>query len=138
MECWNTGFGGMRFIFIYMTLIFYIHGTDQKLKLERHPLFIPNIPFFHHSNFPSVIKRQMLPLKNEIKAWFSGQDSWFFGPIVLSSPGLPQIVPWFRSCMKRIRHRFRVGFRWRLVLRIHTRLNRSPIPQIRNLRNHST
>jgi hypothetical protein len=47
MECWNTGFGGMK-------SMFYIDDIDQKLKSEHHPLFIPNIPFFHLSIIPIV------------------------------------------------------------------------------------
>jgi len=118
----------MKFIFVYMILIFYIHDSEQKLKSEHHPLFIPNIPSF--------IKRQMLPSIMKSKPGSLARIR--FISIALSPLGLPQTVPWFRSCMKRIRPRFRVGFRWRLVLRIHTRLNRSPIPLIRNLRHRST
>jgi hypothetical protein len=62
MECWNTGFGGMR-------SIFHIDGTEQKLISDHHPLFIPNIPIFHHSIIPWVIWRQTPPLWGEIKAW---------------------------------------------------------------------
>jgi hypothetical protein len=45
LELWNTGFSGMG-------SIFYIDGTDKKLKSGHHPLFIPNIPFLHHSIIP--------------------------------------------------------------------------------------
>ncbi len=151
MECWppahraknlrlgeSTGFGGMKFIFVYMTLIFYIHDTDQKFKSERHPLFISHVPFFHHSNIPSVIKRQILPSMIKTIHGPLIRDLLPFGSIVLTLPDLPQTVPSFQSCMKRIRPRFRVGFRWRLALHIHIRLNRSPIPLIRTLRNRST
>jgi hypothetical protein len=33
-------------------IYFYIDDTHQKLKSGHHPLFIPNIPFFHHSIIP--------------------------------------------------------------------------------------
>jgi hypothetical protein len=35
-------------------IYFYIDCTDQKIKSDHHPLFIPNIPFFHHSIIPLV------------------------------------------------------------------------------------
>jgi hypothetical protein len=34
---------------------FYMDDTDQKLKSDRHPLFIPIIPFFQHSIIPPGI-----------------------------------------------------------------------------------
>jgi hypothetical protein len=48
MECWNIGFGGRR-------SVFYMDGTEQKIKTDSHPLLIPNIPFFHHSIIPWVV-----------------------------------------------------------------------------------
>jgi hypothetical protein len=52
-------------------IYFYIDDIDQKLKSEHHPLFIPNIPFFHDSIIPLVIYRQTPPLWGEVKAWSS-------------------------------------------------------------------
>jgi hypothetical protein len=36
-------------------IYFYIDDSDQKLTSEHHPLYILNIPFFHHSIIPLVI-----------------------------------------------------------------------------------
>jgi hypothetical protein len=59
MEFWKVGFSGLRSNFIM--------GCDQKLKLENHPLLIPNIPFFHHSIIPLVTQRQTPPFWLESK-----------------------------------------------------------------------
>jgi hypothetical protein len=45
MECWNTGF-------IRNEINFYFDGLKQEIKSGHHPLFRPNIPFFHHSIIP--------------------------------------------------------------------------------------
>jgi hypothetical protein len=42
MECWNIGLGGIRSVFIVLADI-------KKIEIDRYPLLIPNIPFFHHS-----------------------------------------------------------------------------------------
>jgi len=53
IECMGYWNNGMLEYWIWRNEIyFYIDDIDQKLKSEHHPLFIPNIPFFHHSNFP--------------------------------------------------------------------------------------
>jgi len=36
-------------------IYFYMDGTDQKTKLNHHPLSIISIPFFHRSIIPLVI-----------------------------------------------------------------------------------
>jgi len=36
-------------------IYFYMDDTDQKFKSEHYPLFLANIPFFHHSIISSVI-----------------------------------------------------------------------------------
>jgi len=33
-------------------IYFFEDRTDQFIKSDRHPLLIPNTPFFHHSNIP--------------------------------------------------------------------------------------
>jgi hypothetical protein len=48
-------------------------GTELKIKLDHHPLLIPNIPYFHHSIIPRVLGQQPPPLWSEINAWPSGQ-----------------------------------------------------------------
>jgi len=45
-------------------IYFYIDGSHQKLKSGHHPLFIPNIPFFHHSIIPLVIHQLIFNLIN--------------------------------------------------------------------------
>jgi hypothetical protein len=47
MERWNIGFGGSRSVFIVLAEI-------EKIKSDRYPLLIHNIPFFHHSIIPWV------------------------------------------------------------------------------------
>jgi hypothetical protein len=59
-----------------MRSIFYADGNDQKLKSGPHPLFIPNIPFFHDSIIPLATYGQPPPLWGEIKAWCSGPGSF--------------------------------------------------------------
>jgi hypothetical protein len=52
LEDWNNGmleYGVWR-----NEIYFYLYSPHQKLKSGHHPLFIPNIPFFHHSIIPSV------------------------------------------------------------------------------------
>jgi hypothetical protein len=51
MERWNIGFGGMGSVFMGLAEI-------KKIKSERYLLLIPNIPFFHHSIIPWVIRRE--------------------------------------------------------------------------------
>ncbi|CAB1079436.1 hypothetical protein D1AOALGA4SA_7149 [Olavius algarvensis Delta 1 endosymbiont] len=42
LECW-----------VYLNgIYFHKDRTDQFIQSDRHPLSIPNIPFFHHSNIP--------------------------------------------------------------------------------------
>jgi hypothetical protein len=50
IECigyWNNGM--LEYWVWRNEIYFYIKDIDQKLKSEHHPLFIPNISFFHHS-----------------------------------------------------------------------------------------
>jgi hypothetical protein len=62
VECWPTP---QREYWVWQNEIdFYLDDTDQELKSVHHPLFTPNIPFFHHSIIPLVIP----PLRCEIKA----------------------------------------------------------------------
>jgi hypothetical protein len=45
MECWNTGFGGMRSIIISIALI---RNLNQEIIRFLRPLFhFPTIPLFH-------------------------------------------------------------------------------------------
>jgi len=53
MEYWNVGILKSRVW--WDEIYFSIDGTDQKIKSDHHLLFIPNIPFFHHSIIPWVI-----------------------------------------------------------------------------------
>jgi len=54
MGYWNNGM--LEYWVWRNEIYFYIDDADQKLKLGHHPLFIPNIPFFHHSIIPLVIQ----------------------------------------------------------------------------------
>jgi hypothetical protein len=44
LDCWKTGYGRMRSI--------YMDATDQKIKSDHHLPLSPNIPFFQHSIIP--------------------------------------------------------------------------------------
>jgi hypothetical protein len=60
MVSWNNG---MSEYWVWRNEIyFYLDDTDQDFISGHHPLFIPTIPFFHHSIVPLVIKQQILPL----------------------------------------------------------------------------
>jgi hypothetical protein len=37
MECWKVGFGGRR-------SVFYMDCTEWEIKIDHHPLLIPNTP----------------------------------------------------------------------------------------------
>ena len=50
-------------------IYFYVYDTDQKLKLEYHPLLIPTIPFFHHSTIPMGTHRKKPPLSPSYKLY---------------------------------------------------------------------
>jgi len=50
LEKWNVGILGLA-----ECNLFLIDNIDQELNSVHHPLFIPNIPFFHHSIIPLVI-----------------------------------------------------------------------------------
>ena len=50
---WVTGI--LEYWVWRIEIYFFMDDTDQKLKSGRHPLFIPIIPFFHHSIIPLVI-----------------------------------------------------------------------------------
>jgi hypothetical protein len=66
MGYWNVGILKNR---VWRNEIYFnIDGTDKKLKSRHHPLFIPNIPIFHHSIVPLVISLQTPPLGGETKA----------------------------------------------------------------------
>ena len=41
--------------------LFYWGGTDQRIKSDHHPFFIPNIPLFHHSIIPLGVKGKRHP-----------------------------------------------------------------------------
>jgi hypothetical protein len=47
MGYWNNGI--LEYWVWRNEIYFYKDVIDQKLKSEHHPLFIPNIPFFHYS-----------------------------------------------------------------------------------------
>jgi hypothetical protein len=47
MGYWNNGM--LEYWVWRNEIYFYIVELDQRLKLDHHPIFIPNIPFFHHS-----------------------------------------------------------------------------------------
>jgi len=49
MEYWNVGILGLPELDL-----FYLDGTDQKIKSDHHPLLIPNIPFFQYSIIPWI------------------------------------------------------------------------------------
>jgi hypothetical protein len=69
MGYWNNG---MLVYWVWWNEIyFYKAGTDQSLKSEQHPVFMPNIPLFYHSSIPMVFYRQTQLHWSEIKA-FSG------------------------------------------------------------------
>ena len=53
MEGWNNGI--LEYWVWRNAIYFYVDNTDQKLKSDHHPLFIPNIPIFQHSIIPLVI-----------------------------------------------------------------------------------
>jgi hypothetical protein len=53
MEYWNVGI--LKTSVWPNKIYFYVDGADQKIKSDHHPLFIPNIPFFHDSNIPWVM-----------------------------------------------------------------------------------
>ena len=50
MGYWNIGM--LEYWVWRIEIYFYMDDTDQKLKSGHHPLFIPIIPFFHHSIIP--------------------------------------------------------------------------------------
>jgi len=50
MECWKTEDPRLAERDLHL-----IGDPHPKLKSGHHPLFIPNIPFFHHSIIPFVI-----------------------------------------------------------------------------------
>jgi hypothetical protein len=47
---WNIGM--LEYRVWRIEIYFYMDDTDQKLKSGHYPLFIPTIPFFHHSINP--------------------------------------------------------------------------------------
>jgi hypothetical protein len=63
MGYWNCGLLGVAEE-IYLNMV----TTDKKLKSGHHPLFIPNIPYFHHAIFPLIILRPTSPLGDEVKS----------------------------------------------------------------------
>jgi hypothetical protein len=66
MECWNTGFGGRRSVFLY----------GHKIKKQTH--IRPLSPIFHYSNIPLDVSGQTPPLSGEIKVWSSGPGFFTF------------------------------------------------------------
>jgi len=52
MGYWNNG--KLEYWVWLNEIYFYLDGPHRKLKSGHHPLFIPNIPLFHHSIFPGV------------------------------------------------------------------------------------
>jgi hypothetical protein len=70
MGYWNIG---MLEYWVWRDEIYVdLDDPNSKLKSVHHPLFIPNIPFFHHSIIPWVIKGQTSPPWGKIKAWSTG------------------------------------------------------------------
>jgi hypothetical protein len=69
MRYWNVGMLVWRY-----EIYFNLDDTDQKLKSGHHPLFIPNIPFFHHSIIPNVTDGRHQPSGVKSKADAFGQD----------------------------------------------------------------
>jgi hypothetical protein len=57
MEYWNVGIMDLAELDL-----FYVHGKEQKIKSDQHPLLIPNIPFFQYSIIPWVLERPTPPL----------------------------------------------------------------------------
>ena len=49
MGYWNAGILVQR-----DEICFYMDGTDKNIKSNHYPLFVPDIPFFHHSINPEV------------------------------------------------------------------------------------
>jgi hypothetical protein len=49
MEYWKVG---MLVLSEWDLFVNYEDGTYQNIKLDHHPLSIPNIPWFHHSIIP--------------------------------------------------------------------------------------
>jgi len=86
LEYWNTGFSGMRSI--------YIHTARIRGKIRHHPLFIPNIPSFHHSIIPSVLNGKQHPSGVKSKPGPPSQDS-------LLKRGFHRLTcrePWYLVC----------------------------------------
>jgi hypothetical protein len=51
-EYWNNGM--LEYWVWRNEICFNLAGPHRKLKSAHHPLFIPNIPFSHHSLIPLV------------------------------------------------------------------------------------
>jgi hypothetical protein len=65
MGYWNNGM--LEYWVWRNEIYFYLDDYDQKLKSGHHPLFIPNIPYIHHSIIPLVNLRQTPPHWGENK-----------------------------------------------------------------------
>jgi hypothetical protein len=50
MKYWNVGMSALA-----EGDLLYMYVTDKKINSDQHPLFMPNIPFFHHSIIPWAI-----------------------------------------------------------------------------------
>jgi hypothetical protein len=54
MERWNNGM--LDYWVRRIKILFYLNSINHKVKLDPHPFFIPNFPFFQHSIIPLVIR----------------------------------------------------------------------------------
>jgi hypothetical protein len=76
MGHWNNGM--LEYWVWRNEIYFYIDGPDRKVKSGHHPLFIPNIPFFHHSM--GYLMANTTPLGVKSKPDALGQDSLLLLP----------------------------------------------------------
>jgi hypothetical protein len=53
LDYWNIGM--LEYWVWRIEIYFHMDDTDQNLKSGHHPLFIPIVPFFHHSIIPPGI-----------------------------------------------------------------------------------
>jgi len=70
MGYWNIGM--LEYWVWRNEIYFHIDGACQKIKSGNHPLFMPNIPFFHHSIIPIAAQRQTPPCGVKYKPGCSG------------------------------------------------------------------